>query len=365
MEENKLGLKSYFPMELNLEIKNFICRFKKEKIEMGESGTVYYLDAASYGNLGDQAIALAIEIFLKNYCNVPCITISENKLLSCFKQLKKIIKKNDLIVLSGGGNMGNYYPRYEAIRRKVIRNFPDNRIIIFPQTIDYTNDNNGKRELRSSVKCYSGHKKLTICAREKKSFDKMSEIYTQNNVQLVPDIVLSLKDFFTFEKKSVSNKTGICLRSDKESVLSDSGKQNIMDMIKGSESSEIKLLSTMSGTSELITDYECRKKAVYNKLKEFSECEVIITDRLHGMIFSILAGVPCIAFDNSNKKLSGVFETIEKSINSVKMVDISMINELPNLIENLKKSESSELNKEQLFENLRELIVEYSGGINE
>ena len=46
------------------------------------------------------------------------------------------------------------------------------------------------------------------------------------------------------------------------------------------------------------------------KLLEFSRAKLIITDRLHGMIFAALAETPCIALDNLSKKVSGVYQWI-------------------------------------------------------
>ena len=41
------------------------------------------------------------------------------------------IKIDDLIVLQGGGNMGNIYWRNERIRREVISHFPKNLKVVF------------------------------------------------------------------------------------------------------------------------------------------------------------------------------------------------------------------------------------------
>src|SRR5699024_1734022 len=53
---------------------------------------------------------------------------------------------------------------------------------------------------------------------------------------------------------------------------------------------------------------EIRKKYLERKFKEFSTSKLVVTDRLHGMIFSLITGTPCIAFDNISKKVSGVYE---------------------------------------------------------
>ena len=58
---------------------------------------------------------------------------------------------------------------------------------------------------------------------------------------------------------------------------------------------------------------------VYKKITEFSKYKVVVTDRLHGMIFSLLSKTPCIVFDNKTKKVSESLKWINR-INSVLLV---------------------------------------------
>lgn len=46
-----------------------------------------------------------------------------------------LIQNQDILILQGGGNFGNYYMDDEMIRRSVISQFRNNRIIMFPQTV--------------------------------------------------------------------------------------------------------------------------------------------------------------------------------------------------------------------------------------
>lgn len=306
----KERLKKIFPIEVNFEIKNWKEYLKKHNkdIEDNERKKIFFLDAASYNNLGDQAIAYAIEKYIKEkFPDRDFIEISEKDFLRNLKYVKSKIKKNDVICLSGGGNMGNLYPRYEAIRRKVIKNFKENRIIIFPQTIDYEDDKYGRRELMRSKKIYNSNPNLIVCARENRSYNIMNKLYA--NVKLVPDIVLYLYGNICLQKHQ-TEKYGICLRDDKESIIPKYVKEKI-DVLDGN----IVNLTTMSKENE-INQYN-RETILLRKINEFSSCKGIITDRLHGMIFAIISNVPCIAYDNSNRKVSGVFDTIKSKVGKV------------------------------------------------
>jgi pyruvyl transferase EpsI len=50
---------------------------------------------------------------------------------------------------------------------------------------------------------------------------------------------------------------------------------------------------------------------VYGKLDEFAKSKLVITDRLHGMIFSAITGTPCIVFANSNGKVEAEYQWIQ------------------------------------------------------
>ena len=308
MNKFKEKIKHLFGIQISYYIKNFnLFLFqKKPNVDFDcKKRKIYFLDAPSYGNIGDQAIAYAIETFLENeFSEFQMIEFQENNVMQYLNWLKKNIMKNDIICLTGGGNMGDIYSKYEAIRRIIVKNFPNNKIIIFPSTIDYTNSKYGKIEFLNSKKIYNKHDKLLIIAREEKSFDIMKKEY-KSNVILSPDIVLYLN--YTDLKKDTKNNTKIslCLRSDSECVLKDEDRKKILDLFN-----DYKNISTTVNLKELIT-CKNRKKIVEDKLSEFANNNLVITDRLHGMIFSYSTNTPCIAINNSNGKVEGVFKWIE------------------------------------------------------
>lgn len=316
-----VSIKKILPMEVNLELRNITEYLKPVNLNIPQGSSkprAFLLDAASYNNLGDQAITYATSLFLRDLFGEDCyFEVSEKDLLRNLKYLKKVIRTEDILCLNGGGNMGNLYPRYEALRRKVIKAFPDNKIIIFPQTFDYESDSYGKRELERSSIVYNKHESLVVCAREKKSFELMKKLY--GNVVLVPDIVFYMKGRIAEEPAGQKDCVGVCLRNDRESVISFEQKNSIYSAIKEAGFTA-ENLTTMSDSSQIYTSSDDRLEALRAKLQEFSNYRCIITDRLHGMMFSILAGVPCLAFDNSNRKVSGVLNVID-NINSVEILE--------------------------------------------
>lgn len=310
-------IKRLLPLEVNFELKNFPHYFRRSGEGLSVPGgerRVFFCDSASYGNLGDQAIALAMASFIKDTVGADHYAeISEKYFLEALPSLKKLVKPGDILCLSGGGNMGDRYPRYEAIRRKVIRSFPQNRILIFPQTIDYRDDAYGRRELKRSAAVYHAHKALHVCARERQSYAAMSRLY--DNVHLVPDIVFYLCGSFDIQAASTP-RIGLCLRDDGESVVSEEMRSSLLGAAKRLGYDCVPL-STMAEEGALILREADRRAQLAARLREFKECQCIVTDRLHGMIFSIMAGVPCLILDNSNHKVFGVYETVQPYLQGV------------------------------------------------
>src|SRR5690606_16062705 len=94
--------------------------------------------AADYGNLGDVAITFAQEKFLREAADMQVVEIPISKSMEGLWYVKRNIKKEDIITIVGGGNMGDLYDQIEFIRQLVIKFFPNNKIVSFPQTIDFS-----------------------------------------------------------------------------------------------------------------------------------------------------------------------------------------------------------------------------------
>lgn len=312
---------------VNLLLKNRIINYSKSNF----SKKIYFLMEPNHDNIGDQAISYAQKKFiLDNFKDYKIYSISENEFNIYSKYLKKIIRGKDIICMIGGGNMGDEYIHHENTRRNIIKLFPNNKIISFPQTIYFTENGIGKMELAKSEKIYNKHKNLTVIARESISYRKMKTIFKDINVILTPDIVLYLDE----TKESVKrNGALLCFRNDEEGILSLADKEYILKLIK-------KIFKDVNNTdmrAGIEIDINTRDEFVKNKLNEFQKAELVITDRLHGMIFAAITSTPCIVFSNYNHKITGTYEWI-KNLEYIKFAkDASEISEY---IKELKKNNS-------------------------
>lgn len=261
---------------------------------------IYIFLAADYGNLGDIAITYAQRKFLED--NFKEYKIKEIPLKETYKYiffLKNKIKTSDIITIVGGGNMTDLYEYFEERRRTIISTFRNNKIISFPQTISFSNTNLGKQSFKRTKKIYNKHKNLYIFARENNSYNFMKKHFKK--VFLCPDIVFYLNGIF---ENNSDDRIGICFRDDKEKTLSIKMQQVILHQLNDFK---IENLDTHIGDNNLI--YDKRYEILKDFLKNISTYKFVVTDRLHGMIFSYITSTPCLALDNSNHKIQSTYET--------------------------------------------------------
>lgn len=321
---------------------------KKSDYKSVNEQTIFLCGIPEYGNTGDQAITISEISFIKNifpYRNIKLIP--EKEWYDNLLRLKKTTSKYcNLCICMGGGNMGELYIFQENIRLSVIRHLKKAKIIIFPQSIDYSEESKALQKARN---IYQSHKNLVIFTREKYSELIREKIFPNCEGYLVPDIVLSYKpDILDAERNGIL----FCLRHDKEKN-SESG--NLIKAItEASEKYEknIKYIDTYS--RDYANKYEFQLEGLNKLWSEFKKSELVITDRLHGMIFSVITRTPCIALDNSTGKVGNLYNTWLKDSNVVFVSDSRDINNVVEMIKN-KKFKKINFNIEEFRQNFSKL----------
>lgn len=346
----------YLKNEINNYFRNIKYIYKNDKqlqkAYVSTQKTMYIFLAADYGNLGDIAITYAQHNFLEeNFPEYSIIEVPMNRTYATIHIIKKHIKKQDVITIVGGGNMTDMYDGIEEMRRKIIKTFKKNKIVCFPQTMSFSNTNLGKESLIRTIKIYNNHKKLYIMARENMSYNLMKKYF--KNVYLAPDIVFYLKN--KVEKENKNGKIALCFRKDNEINEKFINKKN--NIISAINKNKITFFDTYIGDKNIT--WENRYDKLLETLRKISSYDLVITDRLHGMIFSYVMGTNCIAIDNSNHKIKSTYNTWLESDSSILLSennheDIkSILKNSSNRIENNKNEEK--INEE--FDKLKDVIL--------
>lgn len=273
--------------------------------------TVFYknriilFDTADHNNLGDHAIAMAEIEFIRKYLpKYRIIEVPGGNILRHTLLYKLLIRDTDIVTIAGGGFLGSLWEFEEVIVQCILENFCNNKIIIFPQTF-FVEDT--MKDFMFTHKGYLKHPNLTICLRDKKSCNRLLTLAPQlkKNFLYMPDMVcgLSVKNI-SMKRKNIA----ICFREDKEGILDNDNKTKLFEKLK-SMGEEVEFISTIANKN---IDPKYREVAVYSKLSEIASKKLIITDRLHAMLFSAITGTPCIAMDNKSGKVAGVYDWIRQ-----------------------------------------------------
>lgn len=314
---------------------------------------IFLMATPCHGNLGDHAIVYAEYKFLNdmNLIN-QLIEIKNYEYLKYKDIIKKYINKDDVIIIDGGGNLGTLWPHEDDKISEIIESYINNRIIVFPQTCFYSNDFEGKERIKKSIDIYSKHKDLTITLRDKHSYEFICRNFPTVKSIYVPDIVLYINNV---SKDIVRSGVLLCFRKDLEKVVTEKEINKIKEYLK---SKNISYIETDTIINKEVTKKN-RNQELSKKWNEFSKAGLVITDRLHGMIFATITGTPCIAIDNKSKKVSGVYNWIS-SLEYIKICDDIL--KVKDEIQNLYKYKSK-YNRKILVNEFNKISMELEKGI--
>lgn len=260
-------------------------------------------NSPDYSNLGDHAIALAErKLFQRLFPEVEFIEISSQQYIRENLLIQNVIQDEDILLITGGGYLGSLWLWLEDITKNIIQRYPGNKIIIFPQTMYFDNSSLGESEKISLSAVLNSHTDLTIMLRDKASYQLTSELL-DNSIRkfLIPDLALSLEYEGSFERSG----SLICIRDDKEAVGIDGIHIERILQEKGIEAERFTTIST----EDVFLDN--RERHVIELLDKIRQASVVITDRLHAMIFCAITNTPCVAFNNLSGKVSESYQWIK------------------------------------------------------
>lgn len=343
--------------EGRMSLKEFVEKLDNAKARF------YMFGVPDYNNFGDQAIAHAEKLFFdKYYPEMDYIEITEPQTFEAIEELKDIIRNEDKIGYTGGGNIGSLYVNHEKARRKVFESFPDHKTLSFPQSVFFEENEHGKREQEKSQLAYNKNPNLTLVARESQTERLFKQIFEADVIYL-PDIVLSLDRMDLPNEK----REGILfiLREDAEKITEDTLIDELAEYLENQLNYETKRTDTLhpdkiddgaddSNREKLLLSE--REELLNEKLEEIGSSKLVVTDRLHGMIFSVITKTPCLVFDNSYGKASSSYFDWLENLNYIVQTNEKEVPQLVELIKQLIDVTPNEFNLEKEFEPLKEWI---------
>ncbi len=292
-----------------------------------------FLDLPYHGNAGDSFIYAGVMDFLSSTGHKCLYKSSENTFDG------RAIGQDTIIVFNGGGNFGDMWPDCTAFRNQIISRYPDNKFIIFPQSVFYGDRANLERDKSLYAKC----KDMTLCARDDASFAFLSEHFAHNKVLRVPDMVFHIPDRMLLTGKKDTGKSLFIKRNDRETVS-----QLFLNNVPND--AEVKDWPTIDcqrgwpyvmwryfrklvglfdrlGMNKMalhMTDYYWQNVIIpYNihtGFKLIGAYDKVYTTRLHAALAGVLQGKDVVAFDNVYGKLSSYMNTWLKDCQSIRVI---------------------------------------------
>lgn len=283
------------------DVKGLLLILRIISIKLFDHKRVFWLITPTHGNLGDQAIAKAERIMLEKN-KIRFLEITGDRMFDLMdKKMLRIFNGNP-ILMHGGGYLGTLWFNDEILVRNILKANPDSKILFFPNTLYFESDEKGQKELALSNKIYNAHKHTKFYAREKQSFQLFNDMGVK--VGLAPDIVMSLKEDRSSDKRSGCM---MLLRSDCEKTRSEEMDRQIGESAKKIFGNNIKWSDTVVPYRITIKRRNAELERFFNELRS---SELIITDRLHGMIMAAITGTPCIVLNSKSPKVMGCYEWI-------------------------------------------------------
>lgn len=324
-----MGTKDEYKQRIN-ELKSIIDRTLTPEI----TNDYILLDLPYYTNIGDTLIWEGTKEFLKKL-PYKCLYASDMNFF-----IKRKFPKNTVILLQGGGNFGDQYREHTEFRKKIIQSYPQNKVIILPQSVYYESEH----YLSEDVSFYSTHKNVIVCTRETYSYEFIKSRFPYNRVLLIPDLAFYI-EITKYKIPPSTGKTLFLRRQDFEFL---SG-QRYHSIPKDAEVSDwptfnqedqqlrvvsfifrcFKFIAAIGGSKcknkleDIKRCYFYRKRYVQIGINFLSQYDTIYTTRLHVLILAVLLGKKIYIYNNSTGKLNNFYNSWLTETHN-----IALINEL-------------------------------------
>ena len=234
--------------------------------------------------------------------------------------LSEIINENDIILMQGGGNFGDLWRDERENRNAMLALFPKNQVVFLPQTINYLNLNG--KALKEDQSKLSFKTNLVITVRSEDSLFFAMINFRQTKALLVPDAAFMLGNI-EINSQHILYDVLILRRTDKESNFKSTQwykaykaeftfKYSYLDVDwysynESQIANTYHTSSNITGAMSYLNELAEERRLLINKI--MSQAKIVVTDRLHASIYSLLIGKPHIIVHDKYKKIFNARET--------------------------------------------------------
>lgn len=280
--------------------------FERSLADVNPSRTILLANTASYRNLGDHAITLGELAFLDHYFPGYDVVEVSSKDWRGMRgaDLASLLPEVPAVLLHGGGYLGTLWSGgEERTAMDIISRAGTIPCAYFPQTMYYSNDEEGRHALTERTAFYQAHDNVSFVLRDARSYDFSTKHlpFLAHRTLLAPDAAMFLED-----PTDDLSREGVvlCLRADEERITGDELRP-IVEKTLRSQGIPFHATDTVAPSPFPL---ERRAEMVTSKLAEFKAARLVITDRLHALVFCAITHTPCLALNNVNGKVEGSYQ---------------------------------------------------------
>jgi pyruvyl transferase EpsO len=268
------------------------------------------VDFPDHANVGDSAIWLGTTAFFRRQHGVEPRYVAS---IAAFSPaaLRRAHPEGPILI-HGGGNFGDLWPRHQAFREQLLETFPDRLIVQLPQSVHYHDARLADRTARLIAR----HGNVRLLVRDQPSLELAAARF-DCAVRLCPDLALCLGPM---ARPTAPRVDVLCLfRTDRERAAHHSLPKTRLDVEVSDWLGEARLPVRLHELSAVLARlrsgprrsaalrlarYEAAAAArVVRGCRLLSSGRLVVTDRLHAHLLSLLLAIPHAVLDNTYGKL--------------------------------------------------------------
>lgn len=287
----------------------------------GHERHICLIDPPNHANVGDSAILLGELAFLK--ARFPHSRLSFYDIDSFSERCEPLIDDATIILIHGGGNFGDIYPRHQELRLRILNRFPKKRVVQLPQSISFAEP----AGLLRTADAIASHGDFHLLVR-----DEVSHAFAVKNFACPTWLSPDMAFWLDLDAKVPSHEVFCLLRSDKEAVADHTA---ILATVRNHTHSfesvdwmddpdtlprkiDRKLLWLTHSRPKLTWPLmpvmlAARRRYAQDRVNVgidlLSRGRVVVTDRLHAHVMCCLMGIPNLTFDSMDGKVSALYRT--------------------------------------------------------
>lgn len=336
-------------LSFRIKLSKKIRTTKKELMLMEPSNKrVFFVGVPTHENLGDAAQMMCIRRFIKeNFKGWESFELESwpmhNKKIQLL--LEEKVLPNNVFITESGATFSNRHEDH-GMHRYLLKTFKNNRILFMPETVDLPE----QKQMKITADLFNANPNAYFLARDPESYHMVENRFDNSRIYLCPDIVTTLIGNVRF--KNDRDGIIICKRIDGEKKYTDSNMTKLVKKLEGL--GRVDITDTNFDNSIEYT-YSHLEDEIFKKLDLFSRYKVVLTDRYHGMIFSLISNTPVVVLPTTGHKVKvGALwfkEDYPDSIFYCETLD-EAYDTINNIINKNLKVNNNSIYKEKYFENL-------------